>query len=263
MSINILFLDNETYGADDVNKAFSRLTTQGVSLFNDTGQPLTDINTAIGNLVEGGVEMINGDACKVVNNGGNYQILPGTAWMMDGSSITIEDEPYQLEIAEGIEQYVYFQRNIGTNTIDIVVSSSEPPEGSVYLAKISANGAVTDLRTFATTKVAPSTGNIYREYSIPDTTLTSSMGGTVLETFDAGSPWFQYILVTNKDGKAVSGGHQKLTEGVKTEFMKANPNDETINSVLLSFQKRGQNIDIYAKIAGVGARTHSLQFLVF
>lgn len=163
MAVSILFLDNETYGANDVNKAFSRLTTQGVSLFQDTGAPLTNLNTAVSNLVESGVELYNIDACKVTSNEGIYQIMPGTAWIGDGSSITIDSEPYQLNVTDGVLQYVYFQRNIGMNTIDIVVSSIKPPEDALLLATISADGTVTDRRTYAKTKVAPATANIVIE----------------------------------------------------------------------------------------------------
>lgn len=261
MGFTCRFLHNQVYSAQEVNQAFSRLTSQGVSLFSDTGNPLTDLNTAVSNLVTDGIEL-DYDACKVVSaGGGSYKVMPGTAIMPNGEMITVDTDGYTFTAGTGTAWDVVMA--VEANQGIIRAQTADAPANGILIAQISAAGAVTDRRTFATTKVAPSTGNIYREYSIPDTTLTSSMGGTVLETFDAGSPWFQYILVTNKDGKAVSGGHQKLTEGVKTEFMKANPNDETINSVLLSFQKRGQNIDIYAKIEGVGASTHSLQFLVF
>ena len=163
MAVERLFLDNVVYGAEDVNRAFSRLTTQGVSLFQNTGAPLVDLNTAVSNLVESGVELHNMDACKVVKTNGEYQVLPGTAWMADGSCITISDEPYHLDITSGAEQYVYFRGNAPMNTIDIAVSGSGFPQDALPLALVAADGTVTDRRTYAKTKVAPATGNIVVE----------------------------------------------------------------------------------------------------
>ena len=213
MAVNILFLDNETYGAADVNKAFSRLTTQGVSLFNDAGAPLTDLNTAVSNLVESGVELYNMDACKVINNEGTYQIMPGTAWMADGSCITISDEPYHLDVTSGAEQHVYFQRNIGMNTIDIVVSGTNPPEDALLIAKISAGGVVTDKRTFAVTKVAPVTANIVKEIDAPKIAVDSSYRSVKIDTGFAAYSHVQIVHAQklNLTNGSVDLGHEFIT----------------------------------------------------
>ena len=96
------FLSNKVYTAEDVNRAFARLTTQGVSLFNDTGQPLADLNTATANLLDSGVELYNMDACKVIKTGsGAYKVLPGTAFMPQGQAITVDTDGYSFTAAEG------------------------------------------------------------------------------------------------------------------------------------------------------------------
>ncbi len=94
MGFTCRFLHNQVYSAQDVNQAFSRLTSQGVSLFSDTGNPLTDLNTAVSNLVTDGIEL-DYDACKVVSTGGgSYKVMPGTAIMPNGEMITVDTGVY-------------------------------------------------------------------------------------------------------------------------------------------------------------------------
>ena len=215
MAVERLFLDNVVYGAEDVNKAFSRLTTQGVSLFQNTGAPLTDLNTAVSNLVESGVALYNIDACKVVKTDGEYQILPGTAWMADGSCITIADDPYHLDITSGAEQYVYFRGNAPMNTIDIAVSGSGFPQDAVPLALVAANGTVSDRRIYAKTKVAPATGNIVIEKQ----TGQFSMNGTDYESVnvDVGYSAFSHVRLwyDEYDGRYLAHEHITLENGVE------------------------------------------------
>ena len=61
MSLKKSFMDNEIYGADDINFALSRLTTQGVSLFkyNDGDNPLVSLNNALAEMASPGVDLYN------------------------------------------------------------------------------------------------------------------------------------------------------------------------------------------------------------
>ena len=183
MSIKCSFMDNQVYGAEDINLIFSKLTTQGVSLFayDDGDNPLLSLNQAVSSFVNPGIEMYNNDSCKVIydNENSAFKIMCGSAFMNDGSSIAINSEPYDItnlvsELRETCSGniYVFFKRNTTQNSIDILVSDSQEDatgELCVPLAYISSDNTVADLRKIAVSKIAPCTGNI-----IKDVTFTSS-----------------------------------------------------------------------------------------
>ena len=186
MSVIYSFMDDCAYGADEVNQVFSKLTTEGVSLFNYTDQsnPLVALNDAVKGFITPGVEMYNADACKVTYDEENdkFTIGVGNAFMCDGSSITIDSEAYditqevlkQRKLSDG-DIWVCFYRNIPNNSIDIVVSADDTSSNSEYavpLAKISVDNSVVDKRSFACTKIAPCSANIIQEVTINLGTLT-------------------------------------------------------------------------------------------
>ena len=180
MSVIYSFMDDTVYGADDINKVFSKVTTQGVSLFKYTNgnNPLVSLNNAIKGFTEPGVEMYNINACKVSYNKGNdkFTIGVGNAFMVDGSSITIDSEAYditgrvyELRKSSTSDILVCFYRNISNNSIDIVVDTANTyynSEYSVQLAKISSDNTVIDTRKFAKTKLAPCSANVIQEKTI-------------------------------------------------------------------------------------------------
>lgn len=184
MSLKKSFMDNEIYGADDINFALSRLTTQGVSLFkySDGDNPLVSLNEALAEMASPGVDLYDIDACKVIydSDSEKFTINTGTAFMPDGSFITVEDNPETITsiIAEARENTaealnVYFYRNTQKNTIEIRADSSEneiDADKSVLLAQISANNTVLDKRSFARSKIAPASGNIIQTLDIPSFT---------------------------------------------------------------------------------------------
>lgn len=183
------FLSNKIYTAEDVNKAFSRLTTQGVSLFADTGQPLVDLNAAVANLATGGVELYNMNACKVVKTGtGAYKVLPGTAFMPQGQAITVDADGYGFTADVGTVYNVVMFAEANAGAIE--ARTGAPPANGILIAVIAADGTVSDLRTFAKAKVAPATNNISQ--SITES-IHFTPDGTEYD-FDVGWGGFQYAL---------------------------------------------------------------------
>lgn len=159
MAVEIMFSEDTAYGAKEVNQAFSQLITKGVSLYQESQTPDLEL-AAASETVDNNTGKLNSNACKVVKTeSGEYQILPGTAWMKDGSSITIKDEPYILDVSLGKQQYVYLIQNTLNNTIDIRIAETEGESGGVPLAAISADGEISDTRLFAKMKVAPKSAN--------------------------------------------------------------------------------------------------------
>lgn len=174
MSLLYSFMDDSIYGADDINNVFSKLTTQGVSLFNYTNgdNPLVSLNNAVAGFVEPGIDSYNIDSCKVTYNFGDnsYKIGVGNAFMYDGSSVTIDAEPYDITAAvknareiENADVWVCFYRNIPSNRIDVLVETNDTKFNSQYsvpLAKITTSNTVVDMRQFAKTKLAPCSANV-------------------------------------------------------------------------------------------------------
>lgn len=189
MSLKKSFMDNEVYGADDINFAFSRLTTQGVSLFNYTGEndnPLVSLNDAVAAMASPGVEMYNTDSCKVTYDSSTekFSVAAGTAFMPDGSLITVEDNAEDITdiITEARESTtgtlnVFFYRNTPNNTIEIKAQDKGTAldnEKSVLLAEVSADNKVMDMRTFSQAKIAPASGNIIQTIEVPACKLRAS-----------------------------------------------------------------------------------------
>ncbi len=180
MSLNYSFMDDEKYSAEDVNKIFSRLTTEGVSLFNTSGgNPLSELNRAVSTFADSGVEMYDNNSCMVVYDEEvqSFSISCGTAFMYDGSTVSIEAEP--LDITDKITElrksdegdiYVGFFRNIEQNRIDVFADTDfekiSAGQGYIILAKILSDNSITDLRKIASTKLAPCSANVIEERPI-------------------------------------------------------------------------------------------------
>lgn len=193
MSVTYSFMDDSVYGADDINYTFSKLTTQGVSLFNysNGNNPLVSLNEAVAGFIEPGVEIYNLDACKVKYDSlsKKYTIGVGSAFMIDGSSISIDSEPcdisdkvLELRKSGNVDIWVCFYRNIPQNSIDIVVDTDDTyfnSEYSIPLAKISSSNTIVDMRTFAKTKIAPCSANVIQTGTIENVELIAGQSGNV------------------------------------------------------------------------------------
>ena len=196
MSVTYSFMDDSVYGADDINKVFSKLTTQGVSLFKYTNgnNPLVSLNEAVKGFVEPGVEMYNPDACVVKYDNGCFNIKSGNAFMIDGSTISI-DKDYdittkvtELRKTQNEDIWVCLYRNIPMNTIDILVEADDikfNSEYSVKLAKISPGNTIADMREFARTKLLPCSANVIQE---------KSMEGIYMEYKDGKDKWKRVVF---------------------------------------------------------------------
>ena len=214
MGAKYYFLDNDEYTAQDMNNVLSTLTTQGVSLYKQSGMALMDYEEAIKNLVEPGVEIYNTDACKIVKaDDGNYYASAGTCWLPDGSCMVIDDEKLAVEnYTAGQLNYVYARHDIPNNRMCIWASIQTISDYVVKLAEIDENGNIYDKRTFAMTKLAtPTTSLVYyksRETlyfsdieripnDIVDEPFINSHEGAAATTayVDIGYPSFRYAMI--------------------------------------------------------------------
>lgn len=215
MAVKGYFLDNESYSAGDVNRAFSYLTTEGVSLFSDTGSVTTDLNGAVAALVNSGVDMYNSESCKVYCADDVYFVKKGVCFLPDGAFVAVDDIGFVLNIADGVLNYVYAMHDALKNECKIYVSQDGVPENAVVLAEIDAEGKITDKRVFATAKIAVPTANIMSKKTI---TITFPMGETEGEytcqdeTIDVGFGGFNFVQTEfeNKTFTAYIGDGKKV-----------------------------------------------------
>ena len=176
------FVNNKTYGADDINKVLAHLTTQGVSTFVDSGDALMDLDTAMSNLTSEGAQVYDTSGCKVVSVGnGYYKISKGCYWLASGACIIFDDEGYVFEPnfltvsgTEGTICYVYLRQGGAesegvSNDINIIVSGEAPADTHALLATISSAGAITDKRKVAVSKLRVHSDNPVKNISFSRT----------------------------------------------------------------------------------------------
>ena len=258
MSVLYSFMDNSSYGADEVNQTFSKLTTEGVSLFNYTAgsNPLVALNDAVAGFITPGVEMYNIDACKVSYDKENdkFTIGVGNAFMLDGSSITIDSVPYDISETVSVlrksseaDIWVCFYRNIPKNCIDISVDVDDTIFNSEYavpLAKIASDNSVVDKRKIACTKVAPCSANVICEMTINLGTLTYKDTGYQLrrmiinDAFPGATKVFINGVIRNIQRVDIEAGESLVYERACA------PGGST--SVMIAFNYTNEGLEIWA-----------------
>lgn len=257
------FANNKTYGADDINTVLSRLTTQGVSLYNDTGAPLMDLDTAMSNLVSNGADMYDANSCKVVSLGsGKFKISKGTYWMPSGACVVFDSDGYTFESdyttaagTKGTVCYVYLKQGGESATVanDVnVVATGEADSDAELLATISSSGAVTDKRAFAQAKLAVPTTNIVQTGSA---TFVGQTGVELIQTITPKFPGFTYIYglycESNSDG-------YKVPILLTDEFQLFNYRDSTL------FYARKVGVNLQIKPHGVATGyTRYTHYMIF
>ena len=190
MAYKCSFLDNEVYSASDVNNVFACLTSGGV-VFSDTGNVLSDLNEATAATVSSGVAA-GSSSCKVVKDGEDFKISPGACFMEDGTLIIFNDAE-NINVSDGIKNYVYLERNPVLNSIDVVVSATAGGEESIPLAEIAEDGSIFDRRRYAISKVMLGVGNTMRNGHAEFNDCNYETSETV--SIDIGSGDFSYIVV--------------------------------------------------------------------
>ncbi len=275
MSLLYSFMDNCLYGADEINQTFSKLTTQGVSLFNytDGDNPLVSLNDAVSGLTNPGVEMYNIDACKVVydEEDERFYISPGNAFMIDGSTVTIDSEEYditdkileQRKLSDG-DIWVCFMRNIPKNCIDISVDADDTAFNSQYavpLAKISSQNSVVDMREFAKTKLAPCSANVINEFTISFGTLSHNETGYQLrravlkDVFPGATKVFLNGVVRNIQRVDIEAGESLVYERAWYQSV--------ANDIQIAFNMTGEGLEIWAYQPYNSSKANNWYMIVF
>lgn len=256
MAKSCSFMDNCTYGAEDINLVLSKLTSKGVSLFNysDGDNPLMSLNEAVSSMVEPGVEYFNMDSCRLSYDEENntFMLLEGNAFMYDGSIISIDADGY--DISEDVKQirlnsendiYVCFLRNADAN--DIIVSVKDNPgdydsENAVKIGKITGTKTIIDERTYSKTKLIPCTSNIYEDYNFGTVKVLSSSGNTK-KKYASGN-----VNLINCEYVSFKGDPVKIQRVITTtgEELEYTEGEDSTGTYMYAFNLVGNELEFWA-----------------
>lgn len=195
MGYRYSFMDNETYGADDINAAISRFTTAGVCVYPTDENIAQGMNEATAAVAESGVEYFKESLVVTDEAEGYVKINSGTAFFDDGVTMVVDSDGIILEKVP--ENYVYLYRDIEMNCCRACVQSSLPQTGCVALAYIESDGTLTDKRKYAVSKLAPNTAQNYISHFIDLKVDHTVDDDTCLAVIDIGHPNFSYVGFRN------------------------------------------------------------------
>lgn len=175
MGYSACYLDNKTYGAEDLNRTVSQLVTGGVADPFTDGLPynLTKLNDVIYSISSDGVvpDGVSTLKCTINTSAKTVTIAPGTAFFQNGSTITVDVDGVVLPYTAGTVNYVYVQADESLNVISPACSTTAPSGDYVMLAEISATGVLTDKRKYAQGKVPGYQSNAGTCMKISDTVM--------------------------------------------------------------------------------------------
>ncbi len=156
MSYTFSFSDNEQYGAANLNAVTARLVTSGVADSFKDGVPynLSALNNLGTLLYTEGVVPESADNLRVTLTEGEIHIAPGTAFFQDGAVMEITVGGHTLPYTPDTELFVYLYNDLKKSNRCYPAAEPTMPEGDfVLLAKISADGTVSDKRVYAKGKL--------------------------------------------------------------------------------------------------------------
>ena len=182
MGYKSYFHDDCVYSAEDVNIALSQFVTSGIEDPFEDGVPynatkLNDITYAVSSA---GVIPSTNTSCKcsVDSEKNTVHIAAGTAFFSDGKRITFDTDGETLAYETGVKNYVYLKSVPSENRCYPICGSEQPSGDTVMLAEISADGVLTDKRTYARGKLPGYQSNVDVLMKIDDTiTLNQTVSG--------------------------------------------------------------------------------------
>lgn len=249
MGIKKYFLDNEIYGADDVNAVFSHIVTGGVSTFDGTKSFTGEINDAMRETLGEGADTYNPDSCLVAYEDGVCRVKSGVCFMPNGMCLEVDSAGFELSVTGGEEYYVYAEYSETENDLSIKASQTQSENLSVPLAFINKDGTVEDRRQFASAKVGISSSNIYKDFTL--SVNYSETYEKALENkcvYDAGFAGFKFVYAEHTSVYSSNKEHVLLdvSDGKEHQI----DTNGTFNTKLY-VQKQGTKLYVY------GTRTNN------
>ena len=213
MSYIYSFMDNETYGADDINATISRLTTKGVTVY-PTDQNLIDAMNGVTSAVATPGVDFNQYSCFVSKENNNIKISPGTVFFENGISMVINSDGETLPFKYNTYVYLYYDKI--KNSCYPSTSETLPENNYVLLAYIDETGNIKDMREYATSKLAPNSEITIFEFDTDIRYSSTTLPDEVLATFNVGYSSYRHVVFSYATKKL--GGHIILVDNDFSEY---------------------------------------------
>ncbi|MBQ7960921.1 MAG: hypothetical protein IJ285_06860 [Clostridia bacterium] len=204
MAILYSFLDNVSYGTDDINNITRRLVGAGVAPFPAKDSYSTsDLNLLTEAVAASGV-MLDGCKCSLLCNGDTNEIsvAQGIVYFDNGATLEVDSEGFQVTVQADTEGVVYAYFDTGLQYADILFSQEMPTNGlSVLLARVNSDNTLTDARSFARSKVATFGTNIVCTAPLTEQTpVAYETSRYIIATAEADISQYNYALITATQG---------------------------------------------------------------
>ena len=252
MGYSYSFIDNDTYGTDDINKAFSRLTTKGITPYPTDQNLINAMNNITSDITESGVDF-DSFHCKVSIDGDTINISPGTVFFEDGVSMVIDEEGTSLPLQSGVHVYLY--RDINENSCYPALSENLPESNCVPLAYIDNARNIKDIRIYAKSKLCPNSQIVpfYTKETVDFDTIDT--GVEILNTINVGYNNFRYLVFRHK-----SLGLCDIVELVENDYSEYS---KFARYSYIRFMKKSQSVDIFVKSNGHYSTVEDVEFYIF
>lgn len=163
MGYKCSFLDNEIYGADDVSEAFSKIISNGVRVECSNEKVISSLNSLTSETVESGTRSYSD--LNVTYTDGIFTINSGTGFFASGVSVTVDADGIRLERRELEKGYISIVYDEDFNKV-LPQITVEKPTGDVLLLAEFDGEKLTDIRQYASTKLAVNSANCYHDFTI-------------------------------------------------------------------------------------------------
>ena len=241
MSNSETFLDDQVVTAQDLNNIAVDLGYADYSHFPETPpqSAVSALNQITKDLVTDGI-LQTGNNCAVSLSSGKARIDTGVIVFDSGAKKRIE-EAVLIDLMSSGTSCIYALNDTVNNAIKIVCAAEFQTSGDfIKLAKIE-NSTVTDMRQFATAKVAFATPAVTQ--SIGDVELPSNVSSqdyVLIATKTIASESFTYLLCEQKYGgrSYYENGYHKFDENGEIYFSTA------------KIKRNGKIIEFYHKGGG-------------
>lgn len=256
MGFTYSFVDNKSYGVDDINGIVSSLVGAGVAPFTSkSSYTPSEINSLTSAVVTKGVQL---DGCKCIKLGTtSVKISQGIVFFENGVTLTVDSSGYTISISSNATGYIIAEYDVSLQTAKIGFKSTLPASGIfVKLARL-ASGELIDERKFCRAKFGSigknaclftypktchpqlHTPNIFD--SSYETYITAKLVGVDLSVFNYLVSGYRYKSNT---------GNLVLFDLKANKFIEYNPN-------IPEFRQSGQ---IYGSGRGVGVNNGIIEF---
>lgn len=163
MGYKCSFIDNEVYGADDVSEAFSNILSGGVVVECDSENVIGTLNSLTGEIITEGTRSYTDLQVSVAD--GMAKIGEGTGFFESGVSVTVDADGVILDTKGRASGYVSILYDPDLNCVLPQITDAVP-EGDVLLLARFDGDEVTDLRSYARSKLSINSANTYHDFSI-------------------------------------------------------------------------------------------------